>query len=252
MKNHNIDMVLSYNPMKNKIRMGLTSIHYDKHQRCYIRKLPKLDKFGEPEEGNMQVEDPYVWIPAKELINNRSFLQNSKIWEICQELPIHWIHLCPLRDATFSKDVKMQYTLETQAQVVHQARDVMDEFSPRGLSHGGDLASIFKDNFRCQFIPTDDFSSFELQLYVVDFNYPVLFAVIYHPPKINKNFIQEFSEVLAGIVPKYDKILICDNVDYVQSAGRDYGKTSYNNITKRKSQKHTDHSSDLIKPGQKE
>ncbi|KAK3563895.1 hypothetical protein QTP86_004830 [Hemibagrus guttatus] len=96
-----------------------------------VEKIKEMEeiKFGEPEEGNMQVEDPYVWIPAKELINNRSFLQNSKIWEICQELPIHWIHLCPLRDATFSKDVKMQYTLETQAQVVHQARDVMDELS---------------------------------------------------------------------------------------------------------------------------
>lgn len=44
-------------------------------------------QFGEPEEGNMQVEDTYMWIPAKQPINNRSFLQNSKIWEIFQELP---------------------------------------------------------------------------------------------------------------------------------------------------------------------
>lgn len=51
----------------------------------------------EPGEVDMQMVDAYVWIPAKQPINNRAFLQNSKIWEICQELPIHWIHLSPLR-----------------------------------------------------------------------------------------------------------------------------------------------------------
>ncbi|XP_053486431.1 tenomodulin isoform X2 [Ictalurus furcatus] len=123
-------------------RNGLTGIHFAKHQRCYIRtqtrelpKLPKVDlkkadyEVDEPGEVDMQMVDSYVWIPAKQPINNRAFLQNSKIWEICQELPIHWIHLSPLRDATFSdvEDVKMQDTLDTQAHAVRQARDVMDE-----------------------------------------------------------------------------------------------------------------------------
>lgn len=32
---------------------------------------------------------------------------------------------------------------------------------------------------------------------------------IYHPPKYNKDFIQEFSEFLAEVVPKYEQLLIC-------------------------------------------
>lgn len=38
---------------------------------------------------------------------------------------------------------------------------------------------------------------------------PVLCAVVYRPPKYNKDFIHEFSEFLADIFPKYDKLLIC-------------------------------------------
>lgn len=46
----------------------------------------------------MQVmEDSQVWVPAEEPITNPAFLLNSKIWEICQELPIHWIHPSPMR-----------------------------------------------------------------------------------------------------------------------------------------------------------
>lgn len=33
-------------------------------------------------------------------------------------------------------------------------------------------------------------------------------AVVYRPPKTNKNFITEFSEFLGGITPKFDRILI--------------------------------------------
>lgn len=43
-----------------------------------------------------KVDDSYVWVPAEEPIVNPDFLLNSKIWEICQELPIHWIHPSPL------------------------------------------------------------------------------------------------------------------------------------------------------------
>lgn len=37
----------------------------------------------------------------------------------------------------------------------------------------------------------------------------MLCAVVYRPPKYNKDFIHEFSEFLADILPKYDKLLIC-------------------------------------------
>lgn len=74
---------------------------------------------------------------------------------------------------------------------------------------GGGLAAVFKDSFKCRLLPTDTYLSFELQLFVVEFESPVLFAVVYRPPKYNKDFIHEFSEFLADILPKYDNLLIC-------------------------------------------
>ena len=44
----------------------------------------------------------------------------------------------------------------------------------------------------------------------------LLCAVVYRPPKYNKGFIHEFSEFLADILPKYEKLLICgDFKDHV-------------------------------------
>lgn len=46
----------------------------------------------EAEAVDTKVDDSQVWVPAEEPIINSAFLFDSKIWEICQELPIHWIH----------------------------------------------------------------------------------------------------------------------------------------------------------------
>lgn len=46
----------------------------------------------EAEAADTKVDDSQVWVPAEEPIINSAFLFDSKIWEICQELPIHWIH----------------------------------------------------------------------------------------------------------------------------------------------------------------
>lgn len=67
-------------------------------------------------------------------------------------------------------------------------------------------ASVFNDSFKCRLLPINTYSCFELQLFVMEFTSPVLYAVVYRPPKYNKDFIHEFS---ADILPKYDKLLIC-------------------------------------------
>ncbi len=36
----------------------------------------------------------------------------------------------------------------------------------------------------------------------------ILCAVVYRPPRYNKDFINDFSDFLADIVPKYDHVLI--------------------------------------------
>ncbi|XP_068182603.1 tenomodulin isoform X1 [Antennarius striatus] len=85
---------------------GITGIRFAEHQRCYIRtqtrKLPPVAKVeaeetellqvDETEATDMKVDESQVWVPAEEPIVNSEFLFGSKIWEICQELPIHWIH----------------------------------------------------------------------------------------------------------------------------------------------------------------
>ncbi len=62
--------------------------------------------------------------------------------------------------------------------------------------------------FDCRSIKTDTFSSFEVQLMQVDSRNPVLCVLVYRPPKVNKNFISEFTGFLGGIMMKYDRLVI--------------------------------------------
>ena len=81
--------------------------------------------------------------------------------------------------------------------------------TPRAAGRGGSLAAIYKESFRCKIITANNYSSFELQLFVIDLSCPVLCATVYRPPNFNKNFLQEFSEFLSDFIPKFDKLLIC-------------------------------------------
>uniref|UniRef100_A0A3Q3GVF0 Tenomodulin n=1 Tax=Labrus bergylta TaxID=56723 RepID=A0A3Q3GVF0_9LABR len=98
--------VLEVHDFKN----GITGIRFAEHQRCYIRtqtrKLPVVAEaeaehtelvVNETKAMDTKMDNSEVWVPAEEPIVNPAFLFDSKIWEICQELPIHWIHPSPLR-----------------------------------------------------------------------------------------------------------------------------------------------------------
>uniref|UniRef100_A0A671XBN7 Tenomodulin n=1 Tax=Sparus aurata TaxID=8175 RepID=A0A671XBN7_SPAAU len=118
---------------------GITGIRFAEHQRCYIRtqtrKLPtvaeveaedaELLQVDETEAVDTKVDDSQVWVPAEEPIVNSAFLFDSKIWEICQELPIHWIHPSPLSDAEVENVASVD---APDAEVAGQrfARDVTD------------------------------------------------------------------------------------------------------------------------------
>ncbi|KAI2645456.1 RNA-directed DNA polymerase from mobile element jockey [Labeo rohita] len=80
--------------------------------------------------------------------------------------------------------------------------------SPRTTGKGGGLASVFKSVFHCREIVVDAYNSFELQLFETNFPTTVLCAVVYRPPKYNKNFIQDFADFVAGIALNYDRFLI--------------------------------------------
>ncbi len=75
--------------------------------------------------------------------------------------------------------------------------------SPRSVGRGGGLASIFKQNFVCRMLATDVYSSFELQLFVLELDNPMATSVIYRPPKPHKDFINEFSDFFY-----FDRLLI--------------------------------------------
>ena len=54
---------------------------------------------------------------------------------------------------------------------------------------------------------SSSFSSFEATLFEVGRSDPVMCAVIYRPPKYNKDIVKDFSDFLAEIMPKYDHVL---------------------------------------------
>ncbi|XP_061581679.1 tenomodulin [Cololabis saira] len=114
---------------------GITGIRFAEHQRCYIRtqtkKLPMVAEVetrdremlvDETEAVDMKVVDSQVWVPAEEPIINPDFLLDSKIWEICQQLPIHWIHPSSLAEAE-TQDVD---TPDAEAVGQRFTRDVQD------------------------------------------------------------------------------------------------------------------------------
>ncbi len=75
--------------------------------------------------------------------------------------------------------------------------------SPQVTGKGWRNCNIFKDHLSCRRLSAY-YSSFELSVFQLNLFYSVLCAVVYRPPKYNKDFINDFSDFLAGIMPKYD------------------------------------------------
>ena len=81
--------------------------------------------------------------------------------------------------------------------------------SPWTSGQGGGIATVFKSDFKCKQLSLSfSFTSFELRLFELGHSHTVLYAVIYWPPNYNKDFLTDFSEFLADIMPKYDWALI--------------------------------------------
>lgn len=70
----------------NSLGLGVPRVFFNTVCVCVFQHV------DEAEAVDMKVDDSQVWVPAEEPIINSAFLFDSKIWEICQELPIHWIH----------------------------------------------------------------------------------------------------------------------------------------------------------------
>lgn len=81
---------------------------------------------------------------------------------------------------------------------------------PRTTGKGGGLATIFKSSLNCKKTPCNQYKSFELQLFELKLKLhgSVACALIYRPPKINKEFINDFSAFVAGIALTYNHFVI--------------------------------------------
>ncbi len=80
--------------------------------------------------------------------------------------------------------------------------------SPRTSGRGGGIATVYKNNFKCSQLPSRKYTSFEIQLFMVDSVYSLLCALIYRPPRYNKDFIDEFSEFLSVTNPTCNNFLM--------------------------------------------
>lgn len=69
--------------------------------------------------------------------------------------------------------------------------------TPRSSGRGGGLAIVFSDFYHCKPLPSFLTVSFEVCMFEIGQDSPTLCAVIYHPPKYNKDFISDFSNFLA-------------------------------------------------------
>ncbi len=66
--------------------------------------------------------------------------------------------------------------------------------SPRSVGQGGGLTVIFKIKFKCRLLSTEAYSTFEVQLIMLNYFKSVLCALIYRPPSYQKDFISDFSD----------------------------------------------------------
>lgn len=75
---------------------------------------------------------------------------------------------------------------------------------------GGGLATVFKNIFKCKILPVKNYSSFEVQLFILAncLQTPLLCALVYRSPKATGCFIHDFSDLLSVLAIQSDKMLI--------------------------------------------
>ncbi len=102
--------------------------------------------------------------------------------------------------------------------------------SPRLTGRGGGLMSIFKDEIGCRTISTELYNSFELQTFQIMFTNPVLVALVYRPPKPNKDFVNEFSDFVSRLITQFDCFLIIGDFNVHLCCGHDVVSREFVNM----------------------
>ncbi|NXE68957.1 TNMD protein, partial [Calcarius ornatus] len=84
---------------------GITGIFFVGLQKCFIKSqtkvLPETTEAKIPELEGQEITTTYfeqsvVWVPGEKPIQNKEFLRSSKIFDICKNVTIFWIHPTPI------------------------------------------------------------------------------------------------------------------------------------------------------------
>ncbi|XP_063279533.1 tenomodulin [Prinia subflava] len=84
---------------------GITGIFFVGLQKCFIKTqtkvLPETTEAKIPELEGQEITTTYfeqsvVWVPGEKPIQNKEFLKSSKIFDICKNVTVFWIHPTPI------------------------------------------------------------------------------------------------------------------------------------------------------------
>ncbi|XP_072192205.1 tenomodulin [Excalfactoria chinensis] len=84
---------------------GITGIFFVGLQKCFIKTqtkvIPETTEAKIPELEGEEITTTYfeqsmVWVPGEKPIQNKDFLKSSKIFNICRNVTIYWIHPTPI------------------------------------------------------------------------------------------------------------------------------------------------------------
>ncbi|NXN00612.1 TNMD protein, partial [Sylvia borin] len=90
---------------------GITGIFFVGLQKCFIKTqtkiLPEMTEAKTPELEGQEITTTYfeqsvVWVPGEKPIQNKEFLKSSKIFDICKNVTIFWIHPRPIAAAHYT------------------------------------------------------------------------------------------------------------------------------------------------------
>uniref|UniRef100_UPI00398F4173 tenomodulin n=1 Tax=Pristiophorus japonicus TaxID=55135 RepID=UPI00398F4173 len=95
-------------------KTGLTGIRFAGGEKCYIKSqnkiiLPNTVPIKNDEElislpddiTPVKLDESLVWVAAEQPIKDQHFLLNSKVLEVCGNLPIYWLRPSYLKDTVF-------------------------------------------------------------------------------------------------------------------------------------------------------
>lgn len=79
---------------------------------------------------------------------------------------------------------------------------------PRVSGRGGGLAILYNSKYKVSSLSAPAYSSFESMLIQINGPTPTVLVAVYHPPKINSDFLTDFSNFLAKILLLSPNILL--------------------------------------------